>query len=306
MRLSLTIHLVRRVLSCLLVCWAIGAIAAQPISDNLPPGASLGSYLGMNDLPNLRDIGGYVTSDGKVVVRGKTYRSNAFYPMNAIELKTLGQLVLKNDYDLRTTIEIRDQPDNIPATVQYAQLNVMADNSGVILPPAQITELFQDPKLASEKLGGVDGVEAQFVGLYRELVTLSSANESYRELFLSISEQDNSPNVFHCTNGKDRTGWAAAALLTLIGVPEEVVYEDYLRSNEYLLPMHQKEIDDFSSKGGDKEIPKAIFGVKRRYLAAAFKEMQDRYGTVERYFAEGLGINEKEQQKIKRFYLRVE
>jgi hypothetical protein len=60
--------------------------------------------------------------------------------------------------------------------------------------------------------------------------------------------------LFHCTTCKDRTGWAAAALLSLLGVPENVVYDDFLRSNDYILPAYQQTIDAFTRAGGDPAI----------------------------------------------------
>ena len=75
-------------------------------------------------------------------------------------------------------------------------------------------------------------IEATFVKSYRDFVTLPSAKTAYRELFISLADQNKLPALFHCTTGKDRTGWAAAALLTLLDVPKKTVMEDYLRSND--------------------------------------------------------------------------
>ena len=279
----------------------VSALAQAP-SDGLAPGQSLGIFLNITSEPNLRDLGGYVTKSGDVVTRGKVYRSNDFFTMDAENLVKLQKLKLRSDYDLRTPAEVSAQPDKIPEGVKYIQLNVMADED-LIVTPAQIGVLFQNPKLASQKLGGAEGVEASFVGLYRDFILLPSAQRSYRTLFLSLSESANVPGVFHCTNGKDRTGWGAAALLTLLGVPKDEVFVDYLRSNNYLLPLHQKEIDAFISGGGDPEIPAALFGVKQKYLEASFDEMYKRYGTIEQYFSKGLKINASQQKRLRNMYL---
>ena len=108
---------------------------------------------------------------------------------------------------------------------------------------------------------------------------------------------------FHCTTGKDRTGWAAAALLTLLDVPKETVMEDYLRSNDYILPLYKKEIDSFVDGGGEPSIPQAIFGVKVEYLEASFDEMETKYGTIENYFSEALGIDATAQKALRDLYL---
>ena len=67
--------------------------------------------------------------------------------------------------------------------------------------------------------------------------------------------------------------------------------------------MHQKEIDAFIAGGGDPGIPSALFGVKQKYLEASFGEMYSRYGTIERYFSEGLKINDSQQKRLRNMYL---
>jgi protein-tyrosine phosphatase len=88
-----------------------------------------------------------------------------------------------------------------------------------------------------------------------------------------------------------------------MGVPKETVYEDYLRSNEYILAAYRRPIDEFIAAGIDPEIPAAILGVKKQYLDAAFDEMEKQYGSIERYFSEGLGIDADQQQAMRDLYL---
>jgi protein-tyrosine phosphatase len=118
-------------------------------------------------------------------------------------------------------------------------------------------------------------------------------------LFIDLAEPNNLPAVFHCTTGKDRTGWAAATLLSLLGVPADVVFVDFLRSNDYVLAAYQKTIDEFTSAGGDPAIAQAIFGVSAEYLQASFDEMRNKYGMIEDYFAKALQIAAAGQQAIR-------
>ncbi|MEE4273083.1 MAG: tyrosine-protein phosphatase [Thermoanaerobaculales bacterium] len=279
--------------------------AATPVSGStesaealpaLPPGQSLGNELGISAVPNLRDVGGYTTADGATVARGVVYRSEVFHPLGAEDIESLGRVGLKTVYDLRTTAEIAEKPDQLPADAHHITLNVLADSKGAA--PAELGALMHDPKKANAELGG-GKIEAMFTKGYREFVSLESAKTAYRELFLSLADGANAPGVFHCTTGKDRTGWAAAALLTLLGVPQETVLEDFLRSNDYILPQYQKVVDEFVADGGDREIPLAIFGVKAEYLEASFDEMRTQYGSIEEYFADGLGIDAAGQAALR-------
>ena len=79
--------------------------------------------------------------------------------------------------------------------------------------------------------------------------------------------------------------------------------DDYLRSNDYNIPAYQEVIDAFVAAGGDEAIPLAILGVKKEYLDAAFDEMQTKYGTIEKYFSEGLGIDTAQQKALRDLYL---
>ena len=293
-----------------LVAAAVAAVTAaclsafaQTPSGSLPqlaPGESLGRALGIRSVPNLRDVGGYKTGDGATVVCGLVYRSDTFNPMSAGDINKLKHLNLKNDYDLRTTSEVKVKPDQMPPGMQYHLLNVLADAKSAA--PAELEALMHQPKKANTVLGG-GKIEALFMEAYREFISLPSAKQSYHTLFLSLADRRKLPAVFHCTTGKDRTGWAAAALLTLLGVSKETVMADFLRSNEYTLPQFRHAIDSFVAGGGERDIPVAIFGVKAKYLEASFDEMQKRYGTIENYFTDALGIDAAGQKVLRELFL---
>ena len=220
--------------------------------------------------------------------------------MSEEDITKLGILRLGNDYDLRTGTEAREKPDQMPPGVRYHLLNVLADAKSAA--PAELEKLMHEPKKANAALGG-GKIEKLFMEAYREFITLPSAKQSYRTLFLSLADHKNLPAVFHCTTGKDRTGWGAAALLTLLGVPKETVMADFMRTNDYTLPQFKPVIDEFVAAGGDRAIAEAVFGVKQEYLEASFDEMQKEYGTIERYFSEGLGIDTAGQNALRELYL---
>ena len=208
---------------------------------------------------------------------------------------------LANAFDLRTKMERESRPEELPDGVNYVVLDVLADAEQAN--PAILEKLLQNPEQANEELGG-GKAEAGFVDSYRQFVSLPSAQRSYKELFMSLADPEKVPAVFHCTTGKDRTGWAAAAFLTLMGVSEEDVYQDYLKSNDYILTNYKSVVDAFVEAGGDRSIPESILGVKKEYLDASFNEMKSKFGTIENYFSEALGIDEETQKKMKRMYLK--
>ena len=263
-------------------------------------GAEPGHSLGIQTVPNFRDLGGYQTSDGSTVVEGLVFRANQLSGISPEDMEKVAELGLKIAYDLRTVDERDARPDELPPGVELVVLDILADSPQA--GPAMLEKLMTDPREANEVLGGGKAEEG-FRASYREFVSLPSAKKEFSKLFRGLGDSDGLPSVFHCTTGKDRTGWAAAALLTLLGVPRDHVMEDFLRSNEYILPAYQEVIDGFVAKGGDAAIPNAILGVKPEYLEAAFEEMQSQYGTMEKYFSEGLGVDAGQQESLRDLFL---
>ena len=273
----------------------VTSTTAQAATEETP-----GQSLGIASVPNLRDLGGYKTSDGATVASGLVYRANQFSGISPDDMEKIAALKLKNAYDLRTAEEREKRPDELPPGVNHVVVDVLADSPQA--GPAQLEKLMEDPKTANAELGG-GKVEALFQESYREFVSLPSAQREFGKMFLDLGDKEQLPAVFHCTTGKDRTGWVAAALLTLLGVPKDVVVEDYLKSNDYIIPAYRKVIDEFVAAGGEEEIPLAILGVKKEYLDAAFDEMETKYGTMENYFSEGLGIDAAKQEALRDLYL---
>jgi protein-tyrosine phosphatase len=244
-------------------------------------------------------LGGYKTGDGATVVSGLVYRSNQLGGISPGDMQELARLRLTYVHDLRTAAERQARPEELPPDAKDVWLDVLADSPQA--GPAQLEKLTVDPKAAHAELGG-GKAEADFRKAHREFVTLPSARKGFRKPFLALGDKIELPAVFHCTTGKDRTGWATAAFLTLLGVPKDKAMENYLRSNDSILPAYRKAIDAFVAAGGDKELPLAILGAKKEYLDAAFDEMEKPYGTIERYFSEGLGTTPDQQRAMRQLY----
>ncbi|MGH2340607.1 tyrosine-protein phosphatase [Segnochrobactraceae bacterium EtOH-i3] len=265
--------------------------------SSLPPVETApGESLGIASVPNLRDLGGYGTADGRVVRRGRVYRASQLAPVSPADMARLGRLGLARAFDLRTAHERQATPDEVPDGVEVVPLDVLANVSGSA--PAALGALLRDPAAADEALG--DGhIDALFVLSYRQFVTLESARAAYRQLFTDLADPASLPGLFHCTAGKDRTGWAAAALLSLCGVPRPVVMADYLRSNVCLEPFSAPRAAAYAARGGNPDIVRVIFGVRPLYLEAAFAEVETVFGSIEGYFADGLGLDTAHQEALR-------
>jgi protein-tyrosine phosphatase len=251
-------------------------------------------------VPNLRDLGGHQTRDGATVRTGLVYRADQLHPVSAADMKLLAGLGLRQVIDLRTASERDARPDQVPPGVTVRHIDVLADTRTPGLDGFEV--LLAQPTRANALLGG-GKIDQVLEGVYRGFVSSPGACRGFGDLFSTMARPDEAPLLFHCATGKDRTGWAAAVFLTLLDVPEDTVIEDYLRSNAFILPHYAPLIDRFAAAGGERDILTTVFGVKRAHLDAAFAEMTERHGTVERYFADGLGVDAESQARLRAMYL---
>ena len=247
-----------------------------------------GSLIPMASVANLRDLGGWPTTGGGRVRFGLLYRSTELSRLSGDDEAALARLGVRTVFDLRTGAERSASPDRVPPGATHLVADVLADSTDAA--PAALAEVLTDPAAAQRLLG--DGRAAElFARAYREIVSLPSALAAYRLLVTEIAREPRRPALFHCTTGKDRTGWAAASVLLLLGVSEEDVLRDYEYTNRDLLPALAPLMERFRSAGGDPELLRPVLDFDRAYLQAALDEMRTRFGSVEGYFADGLGVD---------------
>lgn len=260
------------------------------------PFAITGADLGIPSLPNLRDLGGHPTRDGGRVRTGLLYRSSDLVRISEDDARALARLGIRRVYDLRSGQEREIQPDRLPPGAAYVPLDVLEGSTEAS--PAELMRVFMDPAAAREVLGGERGY-ALWERQYREFVRLDAARAGYGRLFRDLADAANLPAIVHCTTGKDRTGWAAATLLLLLGVPTETMMDDYLLSARYLELTIRPAREALRERGVDPDLLAPIVAVRREYLEAGLAEMRDVYGTVEQYFQAGLGIGPDIQRQLR-------
>jgi protein-tyrosine phosphatase len=255
-----------------------------------------GAVIPIPGVPNLRDLGGWATRDGGRVRCGLVYRAAEPFTLDDEGRAEFAALGVRTVYDLRSAAECERRPDTVPDGARRVLVDVMADSTHGA--PVHVAQLLDDPTNADEMLASGKSVFL-FERGYRELVDLPSAHANYRTFFEGLADDANRPALFHCTTGKDRTGWAAATLLMLLGVADDDVMRDYLLTNEELMPVMQNVLDQFAAAGGDPELLLPVVGVEEDYLDAALDEMRTKYGTIEEYFATALGIDAPVQDALR-------
>ncbi len=249
--------------------------------------ASQAAAVELTTIPNFRDAGGHETRDGSRVRTGLLYRSVALGRASNDDLTVLADLGVATVFDLRTAMEQERAPDRLPAGAELVPLDVLADSGEA--DPAVVFELMKDPPRASVELADM-GSERFYMASYRDIVRLPSARASYGYFYRALA-QDGGASLVHCTTGKDRTGWAVAALLLFFGVRADLVMREYLISDAEIRAAFRPVVEDFVARGGSREVIEPMMSVQPGFLDAALDAMHADHGSIETYFSDGLGLD---------------
>ncbi|NEE31551.1 tyrosine-protein phosphatase, partial [Streptomyces sp. SID7982] len=142
---------------------------------------------------------------------------------------------------------------------------------------------------AERTLGG-GRAEELFAETYRKMVLSPGAAAAYRAFLETAADPAARPVLFHCTAGKDRTGWAAAVLLMILGAPRATVRSDFLAVNPAVRAAFAPQVTKFLDGGGDPAVAAAIIEVRPRYLDVALDAMDERWGGLDGYVRNGLRV----------------
>ncbi|MGR6328251.1 tyrosine-protein phosphatase [Sphingomonas sp. XXL09] len=239
---------------------------------------------------NFRDLGGYRTADGRIVKWGLLYRSGAMNALTPADFATLAQHGLRTVCDLRDTRERTKAPVNWPTGHAPAVFADDYDMSGAMRELA-------DPAL--------DGAKARALmqRTYADLPFRFAGQ--YRRMFAELAA-GHAPLAVNCSAGKDRTGVAAALLLTVLGVPRATVMQDYLLSNRYFDPARAA-AQDPNTAAFTQRLPadavKALMDVEPAYLDAAFAAIAARPGGLAAYQRDQLGLDPATVRRLRDRYL---
>jgi protein-tyrosine phosphatase len=242
------------------------------------------SSLILSGAPNFRDLGGYRTADGQALVRRQhLFRSDHLGNLEADDIQLLSG-------KLRERVRVLDLRGVTERESAVCALDGVTVHSLSIEPT--IVQTLADLTDAGHKLTQAD-VVGHMQDTYRGFVRQNT--HRFASLFGFLLESDD-PLVFHCTAGKDRTGFAAALILLALGVSHDDVMRDYLLTNQRLKPKYEW-------KGLAPEVAQVLYRVQPEFLDAAFEAVQQKYGSVESYLREGLGVREAERARLKELYL---
>ena len=226
---------------------------------------------------NFRDIGGHTGSEGRRVRRGLVYRSDHLAGLTPDDQRALALLRITHSLDFRGRAERAALPSLLPgaAAVTLGIEPTMVVRVKALLAAGQIPSEAETVALMAQT--------------YRSFAR--DAIPTYARFFQHLIEQP-TPVVFHCTAGKDRTGFAAALLLSALGVDRETVMVDYLLTNQ----LYRR--SPLVTTDGPAHVVDVLWRVQPAFLDAAFDTVEREFGGMGRYLEGPMGLGPEAMARL--------
>jgi protein-tyrosine phosphatase len=233
---------------------------------------------------NFRDLGGYRASDGRYVRWGLVYRSNYLAQLTVKDSEYLNRLGIRLVCDVRAEGERMRAPDHwVGAAPKFLSVPIGPNGNGTLTPGELKRRVASINAQSKDPVRGYD-YPIDYALQYGKIVQHIAAGDL--------------PAVEHCTSGKDRTGVFSAILLTALGVPREVVIQDYLLTNQYLLAPDSIESTRADlqkifrlAEPPDSVTVRTIMTLRPETLEATFDGITAIYGSFENYLRDGLKLS---------------
>lgn len=256
--------------------------------------------IGITSGRNFRELGGYQTLSGKTVKMHKLLRTGNLADLSPFDLAYLKDYGVKYVIDFRSQDEVNRQPDRIPEGAKYIYDPVFSEDL------TNSSKSIND--LDNQSKNDADFGFNHMLYAYEDMIRSDSAQKAYRKFFeeLLINDKPGESLIFHCTAGKDRTGFGALLILTVLGVPLQTIKQDYLLTNvtikDFVDGMVKREKEQGKNANTLQSI-RDIQSVHPEYLDHAIKVMTDDYGSINNFLREVLQLSSAEIMDLRRIYL---
>jgi len=255
---------------------------------------------------NARDLGGIRIGD-KTVRHGLLLRTAHLNEATDDDIRRLSEdYHLKKIFDFRTVQEASYQPDRpIPGAehILLPTLDLEAEKrSGEAVPQ----EVFLNLPAHIVKLSFMRLFQEKARQLYPSLIISEFSQLQYASFLNLILETEEGAVLWHCSQGKDRTGIGAALLLGALGADKATIVQDFDRSNDSYRPLVEKLCAEVEAAGGgeeEKEVVRAFMGVSVRNFSHALDVIDANWGSIPGYLEETMGIMDDDLAILRRRYL---
>ena len=235
----------------------------------------------LKSVANLRDLGGYPTTDGRHVKWGMVYRSGALDNLTTMDYRYFHALGLRTICDLRDRLEVTQAPDNLPDDCLFNYMHIPLRTDDKRLTRMRMV-LFNRRRLPMLR-----------TAIYAEMV--DNNPQRFGNVLRQLADADNLPALIHCTAGKDRTGIGAALLLLALGVPDNIVVADYTLSNlyhSYFRQLVQKTLEPYAWLGVRVDDLYPLLIADAQTMQATLDHIRVKYGSIKSYLFNAAGLDD--------------
>ena len=270
------------------------------LNQDMVVGFPQGSRVPLQSQNNTRDLGGYITTNGKYILPQRLLRSGDLYHLsNADKELLVNEYKLKTVIDLRSDAEREERPDTILKGVEYYHVPVFEEEL------AGISRENISIRNAVSAMG--DSPSDFLLKQYEKFVTDQMCVKQYAKFFNILLHHEHGAILWHCSAGKDRAGIATALLMSALGVSRKMIREDYKNSNRYLAEDKEYVIRYLETKtivdGRILELVSAMYGVQEAYLNKVFKTIDERYGSMSQFLRKQMYLTPRSIDELKKKYL---
>jgi protein-tyrosine phosphatase len=253
--------------------------------------------LAFEGIANFRDLGGYATADGQRVRWGALYRTGTLADATYSDLQALKKLQLDYLVDFRSSGEKEEEPNRLPDDPGFEVVEIPILDEGNNAMVGEVVERVES--------GNFEGFDPNHFMIEANRQFAGQFTPEFRQFIQQIIEANGEPVAFHCTAGKDRTGFASAILLRLLGVPQETVMQDYMASKENALEARRGQLLLIRLFKGEEAAEKlaVMMGVEEAWLQAAFDSLESQWGDFDSYVSEGLSLSGEDVQRLRSMLL---
>ncbi len=263
-----------------------GALVTQQVPSTEPQLAGV---------RNFRDVGGLPTADGRRVRQGVLFRSGHLAHATAEDSTFLDSLGLHTIFDFRNASDQKlEGPDVELPGVRNVNLPLSDPADG-----AEFWKMVRDGDLDQLRDLLSDGKGAnRMIASYRTIITERTSEHS--RVLHSLAE-DSVPALMHCAAGKDRAGLSIAVTLLALRVERDAIVADYLESNarHRRYKVHRSSSSASAYSPEVMELLSPLFDARAEYLEAAFDTIEEKWGGVEAYLEQGLGITPETRERLR-------
>ena len=249
--------------------------------------------LNFEGIANFRDLGGYANEQGQQVKWGVLYRSGTFAHSSRADLQGLQQLQLATLIDFRSGGEKEEEPNQLPQPASFTVVEIPTLDEGNKALVGEVMERVES--------GNFDGFDPDQFMLTANRQFATEFTPQFRQFIHTVLDAGGKPVAWHCSAGKDRTGFASAILLRVLGVPQETVMRDYMESKQHALEARKNQLLLLRVFKGEEAADKLaiMMGVEEAWLLAAFEEIDARWGSFDNYVSEGLQLTDRDIAKLR-------